>query len=175
MNTSKKVAICGVMTALSFVVVYMGNLINVMKFLSPVLAGFILIFVRELANKRNALMVYFSTSLLLLLFSPGKTSALAYLVIFGYYPLIQPDIKRIKSIILRLVVKFLFFNLIGAVILLVAVKFFGLSAKGEAYRDYFLLGVLLYNVFFAIYEFYVYLANKKINSIDFSGIKSRFR
>lgn len=175
MNTSKKVAACGIMTALSFVVVYMGNLISVMRFLAPVIAGFILIFAREFVNKRNALMVYLSSSILLLLFSPSRVSALAYLVIFGYYPLIQPDMQRIKFIILRLAVKFVFFNLVGAVSLFVGVKFFGLNTIIEEYRDYLLLGLLLYNVFFVIYELYVYLANKKIGSIDFSRIKSGLR
>lgn len=175
MNISKRIAFGGIITALGFAIAYLGNLFSVMKFLAPVIAGFLLILNREIIDLKSAFITYITSTILLLLLAPSKISGLSYLVVFGYYPMIQPMLNRIKPVFFRLLLKSAIFNLIGFLSFYVGMKFFNLNILIEKYHNYLLLGVLLYNIFFAIYEFFVQLANKKITKIDLSRIRKAMR
>lgn len=174
MNISKRIAFSGIITALGFAIAYFGNLLSIMKFLAPIVAGFLLILNREIVDLKSAFITYIASTILLLFLAPSKISGLSYFVIFGYYPMIQPKFIKIKPVYVRLLIKFTLFNLVGVFSLLIGIKFFSLNVL-EKYHNYLLFGAILYNTFFAIYELFVHLANKKINEINLSRIRKAIR
>lgn len=175
MSTSKRIAFAGIVTALGFAIAYLGNLISVMKFLAPVFAGFLLIFNREIIDIKSAVLTYVSTSILLFILAPSKLSGLAYAMIFGYYPFLQPSFCKIRLVVVRFIFKFMLFNTITLLGLTIGIKLFNFNIALEKYHDYMFLGIVLYNIFFAIYELFVFIANKKINSLNLDRIKKAIR
>lgn len=114
---SRRMALCGIMTALGVVVMLMGGVIPLATFCSPALAGLVLLPLIAEAGKRMALGAYAAISLLSLLLSPDKEGALLF-AFLGYYPVLKWTLDRIPSKALRLAAKLAVFNLAAGAMLL---------------------------------------------------------
>ena len=75
---SQKIALCGVLSALSVVVLLVGNVLQIGTYAAPMLASFLLIPVLEDYGKKYALLLYAVVSLLSLFLVPDKELVLFY-------------------------------------------------------------------------------------------------
>lgn len=152
-NKTKNTAICGLMTALSVVLMMLTTLIPVFMYVIPIVSGLIVLFVADLSNKKWGVGVYFSTAILSLLLITDKEAALTYALFFGYYPLIKDIIEKMPKV-LAWILKFFLFNLAAVSIGVISFYLFGVS--GEEYDEFgkYTIPILLVmaNVAFILYD-----------------------
>ena len=107
---SQKIALCGVLSALSVVVLLVGNVLQIGTYAAPMLASFLLIPVLEDYGKKYALLLYAVVSLLSLFLVPDKELVLFYVLVLGYYPVLRVRLNNIRRSVLRWMAKFGCFN-----------------------------------------------------------------
>ena len=103
---SQKIALCGVLSALSVVVLLVGNVLQIGTYAAPMLASFLLIPVLEDYGKKYALLLYAVVSLLSLFLVPDKELVLFYVLVLGYYPVLRVRLNNIRRSVLRWMAKF---------------------------------------------------------------------
>ena len=101
---SQKIALCGVLSALSVVLLLVGNVLQIGTYAAPMLASFLLIPVLEDYGKKYALLLYAVVSL------PDKELVLFYVLVLGYYPVLRVRLNNIRRGVLRWMAKFGCFN-----------------------------------------------------------------
>lgn len=146
---ARQMALGGMMTALSVVIMSLGSLIPVNTYLCPVLCILVNRTVLERCGKKIGWCYYLSVMVLSLLLAPDREAALVY-AFLGYYPMVRPWFQRLGP--LALAVKLVFFTLAGAVSYAVLLLVMG---AGAAMADGWLLTavtVLLWDVLFLLVD-----------------------
>ena len=120
---SQKIALCGVLGALSVVLLLVGAALQIGTYAAPMLAAFLLIPVLDEYGPKYALLLYATVSILSVLLVPELELELAFFYVFviGYYPVLRQQLALIKSTLLRWVIKFAVFN--GATVLVYLLLF----------------------------------------------------
>ena len=98
------------LSALSVVVLLVGNVLQIGTYAAPMLASFLLIPVLEDYGKKYALLLYAVVSLLSLFLVPDKELVLFYVLVLGYYPVLRVRLNNIRRGVLRWMAKFGCFN-----------------------------------------------------------------
>lgn len=147
-------ALCGLLTALSVVVMLPTLIIPIFTYLSPMIAGIIMCLVMYVADKKWALGVYFAVSAVLLIILTDKESALMYVTLFGYYPLIKPVTEKCKKPV-AILLKALLFNGSAVLTALCAVYIFAVPAEEYTEFGKFAVPILLVltNTAMFLYDF----------------------
>lgn len=110
MKKTVNVAFCGIITALSAVLMMLTGIFTFSTYALPAIAGlFTALAVIEISNKWGWL-VYAATSLLSVILPNDKEAVLLYILFFGFYPILKSHLEKIKSRALEYMVKFLIFN-----------------------------------------------------------------
>ena len=107
---SQKIALCGMLGALSVVLLLLGSALQIGTYAAPMLAAFLLIPVLEEYGTRYALTLYVCVAILAVLFVPETELALFYVLVMGYYPVLRVKLNGVKSTPLRWMLKFAVFN-----------------------------------------------------------------
>ncbi len=124
---SRKIALCGVLSALAVVILLLGGAIGIGTFAAPVLAMAVLLPVLEEYGPRAAATAFCAVSLLALLLVPDRELALVYIG-FGWYPILRPHVARIPSRLLRLAVRLAVCNGVIAALYGLLLRLLGLTA-----------------------------------------------
>ena len=99
---SRKMALCGMMTALSAAVLSTGSLIPFATFAGPMLAMLCLLPILHDWGAKYALMVYAAAAVLALMLCADKELALFY-AFLGWYPAVRPRLAPLpRPLLLRL-------------------------------------------------------------------------
>lgn len=124
---SREIALCGMMNALAVVLLSLGGMIPAATYCAPMLAMAVLLPVQEEYGKKLALTAWVSVSLLALMLTPDRETALVY-VCFGWYPVVRPRIAALPSRLVRLAVKLIIAS--GTILLLygLVLRLMGLTA-----------------------------------------------
>lgn len=109
-TSARRTALCGLLAAVSVVVLMMGSLIPAALYACPILAMAALLPLREIFGHGAALTTYAAVSVLALLLVPDKELALLY-TFFGWYVPLQPFLDRLRPSPLRIAVKLALANL----------------------------------------------------------------
>ncbi len=153
MKKTKLTAFCGMMCALSVVLMLSTSILTVLVYTVPLFTGLIVYVVSLVGTKKWGLAVFFSTSVLSILLLTEKETALVYALFFGYYPLVKSLFENLPKI-LALFFKFFVFNCAAVLVGVVGVLIFGVPA--EEYEEFgkFTIPVLLglANVMFIMYD-----------------------
>ena len=124
MNQTRKIALCGMMSALSVVIMAIGAVLGIGIYAAPMLAGLLLLPLGITLGRKEQLLVWISASLLCLMLIGDWEQNLMYLCLFGLYPILYPLFQKLPKG-LRLMAKLAFFNLVTvaaeALVLLVLV------------------------------------------------------
>ncbi len=118
-NMEKKsihVALGGVLTALSLLLMYLAALLPTGQLGMVALAGLVPAAAVITGGFATGFLCYGATSILSLLLLPGKGCALLYTLLLGLYPVLKGLIERIRKLALELVLKLVFFNLVLTVL-----------------------------------------------------------
>ena len=120
---SRSLALCGVLAALAAALLCLGGVIPGAVFCAPILAMSVLLPVLEELGPKAAGTAYAAVSILSLLLSPNRETALVY-AFFGWYPILRPRINHLPSRLLRMAAKlavcnvavFLLYRLLGTLL-----------------------------------------------------------
>lgn len=153
MKQSSKTAICGMIAALS-VVIMMLTIIPVMTYAAPAFAGILLMVVVIEINKKWAFGVYAAAGILSLLLATDKEAAVMYVAFFGYYPIIKAVLESKLPRAVEWIVKFLIFNVTMVASYFVLIKVFGISMEdmNELGKYGPLILLALGNVVFLVFD-----------------------
>lgn len=135
---SQKIALCGMLGALSVVLLLLGSALQIGTYAAPMLAAFLLIPVLEEYGTRYALTLYVCVAILAVLFVPETELALFYVLVMGYYPVLRVKLNGVKSTLLRWVLKFAVFNAARCWCIFCCLRCSGLRAgraAGRRHRD----------------------------------------
>lgn len=151
---SMKIAFCGIIAALSLVLMFLGGLIPVATVAIPAVAGCLLIAVVTEVGVKWGFCVYAVCAVLSLLLTADREAALFYILFFGYYPVLYAVLGKIKRKAFRYVVKLLLFNVAAAAELALSVWVLKIPLEGMAQFGPLLLigGTLLMNGLFLVYD-----------------------
>ena len=153
MKKAKITAVCGMMAALSVVLMFVTTFVSVFVYVLPIVTGLIVFFVSEFADKKWASGVFFTTAFLSLVLLTDKEAGLTYALFFGYYPLIKYTIEKLPKA-LSWVIKLVIFNGAAVCIGVLGVVVFGISAEEYKELGEYTIPILLTlaNVAFILYD-----------------------
>ncbi|MER2151319.1 MAG: hypothetical protein ABS901_06125 [Candidatus Limivicinus sp.] len=108
-SSAYQIAFCALLAALGTAFMLSSNLIPVLTYVSPMLASLTLIPVLREFGKKYAWMTWAVTTALALMICADREAAFFYLFV-GYYPIIKPDLDRIRSKPARILAKLAVFT-----------------------------------------------------------------
>lgn len=153
-KTAYKVALCGVVAALSLVLMMLTSVVSVGTYALPMLSGVLLTVIVVEFNTKWALGVYFVVSVLSFLISGDKEAVLYFILFFGFYPIIKSNIERVGSRLVQRLLKLALFN-----VCMVLSFYIGIYLLGVPIESFSIFGVnlpiiflLIGNVFFPLYD-----------------------
>lgn len=109
-SVSKKIAFCGIMGAVSVLVLYFGSLIDVLDLSMSVIASLSVVLVVVEIGYSYAWMTYAAAGILSALLLPKKLAAVFFLIFMGYYPILKSYIEKLNSAVVRWILKLLSAN-----------------------------------------------------------------
>jgi hypothetical protein len=153
MKSATRLAMCGIVTALSVILLFFGGVTFILAYAMPMLVGLFMIVLKSSFGASSAWITYVATSALSFMLVADKECMLMYVMLFGFYPMIQDVINKIKIVVARIIVKFIFFNvmLICAQLLLVYVFGIPFLEEGDGKWIIILFAVLM-NLLFVMYD-----------------------
>ncbi|MGN0474485.1 MAG: hypothetical protein ACI4IJ_05285 [Acutalibacteraceae bacterium] len=157
MNSAKKsskLALCGILTALSLVIMIVLGLFGVLTYAAPMIAGGLLIVPVKEYGRSTAFTMFGAVSVLALVLVSDKELALFYLLLFGHYPILQPLLDRISTKPVRRIIKAVVFNGCTVLSILLAQVLFGVPIFEEG-SPVILMAVLyltIANLCFVLYD-----------------------
>lgn len=148
MKQSKRIAFCGMMTALGVVLLLVGNLVGIGTYAAPMLTGLLTLPAGKEWGAKYQVLLWLAIGLLALILLSDVEESLMFLGFFGWYPIARPKLEQLPRM-LGWVIKFLAFNL--PVIALEALVILILAP--EALEPAFLLVLwVVGNVIFLVYD-----------------------
>ena len=149
MRHSRQMALGGMLTAVSVVIMCLGSVIPINTYVCPVLCILVTRPVLDRCGRRIGWCYYLATAILSLLLAPDREAALVY-AFLGYYPMIRPFFERLGPV--KGIAKLVFFTLAGAAAYGVLLLVMGV---GAAMNEGWLLTavtVILWDVLFLLVD-----------------------
>ena len=153
-SKSFKVALGGVVTALSVALMLLTGIIPTLTYAMPALCGFLLTVLCIEIGKKFSIAVYIAISIISMLFVADKEAAVMYVMFFGYYPIVKGIIEKKCNKTVEWILKMLLFNITIIVASVIAVKVFMIPIDETGTFGKFAIPLLLIlgNIVFIIYD-----------------------
>lgn len=151
---SFKVALGGVIAALSLLLMLVAGVTTSLVYAIPMITGaFLMVLVIEFGSG-FAWLEYLAISIISMLLLGNKEAAIMYVAFFGYYPIIKSFIEKHTRKVLGWVVKYAIFNVSMVVSYFVVSKIFMITFDDlDGFGKYAMPGLLLAgNVLFVLYD-----------------------
>ncbi|MCI8497070.1 MAG: hypothetical protein HFE85_02305 [Clostridiales bacterium] len=110
MKHSAKVALGGMIAALSVALMFLSSLFPFATYAIPAIAGMLLMVVCAQIGYRWAALIYAAVSVLSFLLVADREAALFYVLFFGYYPILKGLLEKQNWRVLEWILKFAVFN-----------------------------------------------------------------
>lgn len=151
---SFKVALGGIIAALSVALMFMTGIIPTLTYAIPAIAGGLLIAIVIEIGPKFACAVYVAVSVLSLLVVADKEAAVMYTAFFGYYPIVKGFIEKKMNGAVSWIVKYIIFNVSVVSAYFIVSKVFMVPYDDFDFLGKFALPLLLLmcNVVFAFYD-----------------------
>lgn len=122
----------------------------------PMIAGTLIVIIAVEVNKPWAFLTYIAVSLLSVFVTLSKESALIFILLFGYYPIIKEPIDKIKISFFRMPVKLVFFNVIAVAYYYITLYILGIYDMTDEFALFGKFGIYIFwafsNVVFFLYD-----------------------
>lgn len=173
MKQSSKTALGGIVAALSISMMFSISIIPFFTYAVPAAAALLLIPIVIEINKKWALGVYVSVSLLGLIVVPNKEVAVIYAAFFGYYPVIKAIVEKRMRFITEWILKLLVFNLSMSASYYIMLRFMGIQIDEMETFGVFAIPILMGtgSVAFVLYDY----AATKVIGLYIQKFQKRFR
>ncbi len=151
---SKKTAVCGIFAAAAITVMFFGTVVEVLDLTSVAIASLFVFIVSSAYGYGAGVMLYAVISVLSMILFTGKLAPLVFLVL-GYYPIIKNLFYfKVKSRILKWIIKLLIFN-IGFTLLIIFGKtfLFTVGADGNVSAWQIVVSYIVGDFFIVLFDF----------------------
>lgn len=153
MKSATRLAVCGITTALSVVLLFFGGIAFVLAYIMPMFVGLLAVMLKRTFGASSAWITYTATSVLSFILVTDKECMLMYVMFFGFYPIIYDNLNKIKIFPLKIAAKFLIFNATVFAAQLMLVYAFGIPFLEEGEGNWLIiLFAVLMNVLFIMYD-----------------------
>ena len=151
---SIKIALGGVIAALSVVLMMTSGVVSSLGYAVPMIAGLLLMVLVMEFGTRFTFLVYIAVSIISMFVLGNKESAILYISFFGYYPIIKSIFEKKLKNILCWVCKYIVFNIAMCVFYLITSKIFMISYDDVEFLGKYSLLLLLAagNILFLMYD-----------------------
>ncbi len=151
---SFKVALGGVVAALSIVLMIISGVTVSLEYAIPMITGALLMMLVVEFGKSFAVVIYIAVSIISMLLLGNKEPAIMYLMFFGYYPIIKSILENRLKGIFCWIIKYFIFNVSIISSYFVVTKVFMISFDDIKEFGKFALPILLLagNVLFFMYD-----------------------
>ena len=152
MKKSGKIALCGMIGALSSIVMFF-SIFPYLTYTMPALAGCFLVFIVIEMGTKWAFSVYAIVSAISLIM-PEKEAAIFFILLFGYYPILKPLIEKLNAKFVKWLIKLIIFNVSAVISFYIVTFIFGIefSEMGEFGRYTPLILLVAGNFAFILYD-----------------------
>lgn len=110
MENTRKLALAGIMTAITIIILFFAMVIPNLKLALYGLASLPMAVVVIECDKKTGLLFYIATAVLSFVLLPDKVAALPYIVVLGLYGLVKSGAENRKNIITQWLIKLIYFN-----------------------------------------------------------------
>lgn len=124
MGDNKKLALAGIMTALTVIILFFAMLIPNLKLVLYGLSSLPMAVVIIECDKKTGLLFYAATSILGFVLLPDKIAALPYIVVLGLYGLIKSWAEKVNNTVAEWAIKIIYFNAASALYLYLIIQIF---------------------------------------------------
>jgi len=169
---SKFIAIGGITAALTVVLCTVGALSVAGRFVSAAFCGILLLLVKRYLSGKLAVSVYAASSFLLLLL-PDRMTAAAYILLFGYYPILRDAMLRLP-LLLRTVLKLALLTAVGCAALFGAAALMGLWSNPK-FMEYCPALIAVYYAMVILFDLFLMLLTHRLQTRWDAKLKNLFR
>lgn len=167
-SSTEKIALCGILTALSVVVLFVASVSGIGTFAGPIIASLIFPIIVSEYDIRTALTVFISVSVLAVILMPDRELAAAY-ICFCWYPIIRGQLElhipKMLSILFKLLVFSLSILAFSRLVIFITGIPFGEGELSKAVlKILFLAGVFTFLLLDFIYAKVVFLWETKLRN-----------
>lgn len=149
MKQTKKIALCGMMTALAAAIMLIGGVLGIGTYVSPMISGILLIPIGIKYGKNYHFMLWAAVSILSFILVPDIEQSLMFFAIFGLYPIIRCYFEKLPKL-LGVIIKLLYFNAVTILLEWIVISIF----MPETLEVWFTVTLLILgNVTFIMYDF----------------------
>lgn len=155
MRESSKAALCGIISSLAVVIMLSTYLSPFLVYTAPAFSGLLLILILNEIGYKWATGTYISVSLISAFVVADKEAAVFYTMFFGFYPTLGFVLNnKINNKIIRLLLKFLSFNVSCIISFLICMYVLALDMSDITGDGIFFTVVFafLMNVLFYVYD-----------------------
>ncbi len=133
-NKTYKISLCAVISAVSVVLMLLTGLFPFASYALPALAGALLAVIVIEAGMKWAILSYIAVAVLAFFITPDTTAKAAYILLFGYYPILKCVIEKVKLKPVRWVLKVINLNLAIVASFLITTYVFNLPDFIEEFK-----------------------------------------
>jgi hypothetical protein len=153
-GSTKQIALCGILAALSITVLFFGTVIEVLDLTSVAVACFLVYIVSVMYGYKWGISQYLSITILSAIFLNGKFAFLAFISV-GLYPVCKNFFDyKIKNKALKWFLKLLLFNIGFTILLFIGRNFLFLpDSTNKRIIIEILIAYLISNAFIILYDF----------------------
>lgn len=130
MKNTSKTALGAIITGLSIALMLSTTILPFMSYAIPAISGVLITLIVMECDKKWALIVYASVSILSLLIVPDKSAAIAYVCLFGYYPIVKALLESKLTTWISFVIKILLADAVLISGYYITLHFFGIDTEG---------------------------------------------
>ena len=167
-DKTKRLVISALMSALGVVFLYFGSLVEVMSISMAVIASVCVILAVTEFGGAYPWLIYAVTSTASILVLPRKEAAIAYILFFGFYPILKGRLEK-KNKLLSWIFKELIFNCALAIDLLLSSLL--LTAGNAEPLPIFIAYIVLAEIAFPLYD----LALQRVVLMYMRKIRPKFK
>lgn len=155
-KVSYKVSLGGIVSALCLVLMFLTAVFPPLNITLPLFAGMLMTVVAIEVSPSWAWVTYATVAILSFFITPDKEAAIFFTVFFGFYPILKDTVEKIKSKILKWLLKFVVFNIAIVIIYQLTVKLLGTVDLIEEFgfmKQFMLPGlIIMFNGIFILYD-----------------------
>lgn len=155
-KVSYKVSLGGIVSALCLVLMFLTAVFPPLNITLPLFAGMLMTVVAIEVSPSWAWVTYATVAILSFFITPDKEAAIFFTIFFGFYPILKDTLEKIKSKILKWLLKFVVFNIAIVIIYQLTVKLLGTVDLIEEFgfmKQFMLPGlIIMFNGIFILYD-----------------------
>jgi hypothetical protein len=106
----KKIAVCGIIAALSLAMMFLSAVVPFSTFAAPAIAGLLMLAIKLEYGTKSAIVTFFAVSILSAMLVPQKETAVVFAAFLGFYPIIKTSLDKLKSRLAGWTIKLFIFN-----------------------------------------------------------------